>query len=145
MMYWDSAAILKIYVEEPDSDVFEHLLARFGGPIHVSAIAWVEVLCALHRKACVGDLGPDQADSALDKYRSDSAAGRILYIGYGNDVVAEAERIMSLNSRQERSIMIRSLDLIHLASAIAGRAEALVTTDTRLRRLASLARLPVLP
>jgi len=66
-------------------------------------------------------------------------------MGYGDDVVAEAGRIMALNFRQERSILIRSLDLIHLATAIAGRAEALVTTDARLRRLASLARLRVLP
>jgi predicted nucleic acid-binding protein len=145
MTYWDSAAILKVYVKEPDSDVFEHLLARCDGPIQVSAIAWVEILCALHRKARVGDLRPDQADSALDKYRSDSAAGRILHMGCGDDVVAEAGRIMALNFRQERSILIRSLDLIHLATAIAGRAEALVTTDARLGRLASLARLRVLP
>jgi predicted nucleic acid-binding protein len=145
MTYWDSGAILKVYVKEPDSDVFEHLLARCDGPIQVSAIAWVEILCALHRKARVGDLRPDQADSALGKYRSDSAAGRILHMGYGDDVVAEAGRIMALNLRQERSILIRSLDLIHLATAIAGRAEALVTTDARLRRLAGLARLPVLP
>ncbi len=37
------------------------------------------------------------------------------------------------------------MDAIHIASALAGRAEALVTTDARMREVALLVGLPLLP
>lgn len=145
MMYWDSGAILKLYVEEPDSRALQELLFRSPRPILTSAISAIEVLCALYRKARDGELESERVARTFAEYRADCAAGGVVEAVYGSSLIAEAEELLALDSQQPRPVMIRSLDLIHLATAIAGRAEALVTTDARLRRLASLARLRVLP
>lgn len=41
--------------------------------------------------------------------------------------------------------MVRSLDLIHVASAVANKATSLVATDERLRAFASLLKLTLIP
>lgn len=64
---------------------------------------------------------------------------------YGSDVIAEAENLIRIAFEQHPPVMVRSLDLIHVASAVASKATSLVATDERLRALASLSRLTLVP
>jgi hypothetical protein len=41
--------------------------------------------------------------------------------------------------------MVRSLDAIHVASAVTARAIVMVATDTRLRQVAAMAKLKLVP
>ena len=66
-------------------------------------------------------------------------------IPFDNDIVAEAQRLVKLGFDQPRPILIHSLDAIHISSALASKAKALVATDRRLREIAALARLKVMP
>jgi predicted nucleic acid-binding protein len=143
--YWDTSAILKLYLAEPDSRYFLELIAKTNAPVFSSAIAAAEALCALHRKEHAGDLKRGGAKALFQQFCEDCKAGRIVTIPYGDDVVAEAEKLVRLAFAQPRPVMIRSLDLIHVASALAGKARQLVATDQRLRELAGLVRLSLLP
>ena len=103
------------------------------------------MLCALYRKERAGDLKPGGSKAVFRKFIADTNAGRIVTIPYGVDVAAEAETLVQLAFDQPKPIMVRSLDVIHVSSALAIGAKALVATDARLRRLTALTPLEVLP
>ena len=67
-----------------------------------------------------------------------------MLIPNGLDVTAEAENLVKLYS-QPQPLFIRSLDAIHIASALVSQASTLVATDKRLRDVAVLMGLTVLP
>ena len=145
MHYWDTSALLKLYVSEADSAFFLELISRTHEPVATSAIANAEVLCALSRKESVGDLKLGGASTVFRRFRADCLAGRILLIPYGLDLLPVMERLARLAFERRPPILVRSLDLIHLATAVAGKATTLVATDQRLRELAPLLPMDVLP
>lgn len=145
MDYWDTSAALKLYVAEPDSARFLDLIASSVEPILTSAIASAELLCAFHRKEAGGDLRRGSAGALFRRFRSDCAAGRIVLIPYGTDVLEEAEKLARLAYAGRQPTPVRSLDLIHVASAVASGARRMVATDRRLRELAARTRLEILP
>jgi predicted nucleic acid-binding protein len=144
-MYWDTSAILKVYVAEPDSAYFLALLADTDQMVATSAITPIEILCALHRKERGGDLKRGAARIVFEKYLDDTDRGRIVEIPFGRSVTMEADAFVALAANLRKPLMIRSLDAVHIASALAGRAKSLVTTDRRLGECARLAHLNVLP
>jgi predicted nucleic acid-binding protein len=143
--YWDTSALLKLYVPEPDSAYFLNLVAQAGGPVASSAIAGAEMLCAVYRKEAAGDLTAGGARASFRRFLADCKAGRIVQVPYGDDVTVAAEGIVQMALLSPRLIMIRALDAIHLASAILIRARVVITTDSRMREAAILAKLQVLP
>ena len=78
-VYWDTSALLKLYVAEPDSPYFLELLAGSYDPVLSSSIATTEVLCALYCKEHAGDLEPGAAGTVFRRLMSDVDAGRIPY------------------------------------------------------------------
>lgn len=137
MDYWDSSALLKLYVTEHDSGYFLDLIAKSGRPISTSAIAVTEALCALHRKERAGLLKSGGADTLFRRFLADCEKGRAVLIPYGLNIAVEAEKLMKL-ALERQPVMIRSLDLIHLASASLSKAKSFVATDKRLREFATL-------
>ena len=69
MIYWDTSALLKLYVAEPDSAYFLRLAEESEEPICSSAIVMTEALAAFHRKQHAGDLaargGPGPFSASL--------------------------------------------------------------------------------
>jgi PIN domain len=112
--------------------------------IHSSEILRVEALCALSRKERAGQIKHGAA-GPYQELRQDIAAGWIGLIPFGPGIVAEAERVLLMTRRAKAPRVLRSLDLIHLASALEGKANWFVATDVRLREMAVLAGLKVLP
>ena len=145
MAYWDTSALLKLYVAEHDSPFFVRLHASEDEPVFSSAIVMTEVICALYRKEQAGDLRSGGAKAVFRKFSADVNAGNIVTVPYGADVVKEAENLVRLVFEQPRPILVRSLDLIHVSSAVAVKARVIVATDTRLRKVAALAGLKALP
>jgi predicted nucleic acid-binding protein len=103
------------------------------------------MICALARKEGSGELSRGGSIEIFTKIGRDVAAGRIAIVPFGDDVVREAAKLVRLAPGGNRRGMIRALDLIHLASAVAVRSRSIVTTDARLRELAALAGMEVLP
>jgi predicted nucleic acid-binding protein len=145
MNYWDTSAIIKLYVPEPDSGAFLDLLTAAHEPIATSIVANVEMLCALHRKERGADLRSGGAARLYRKFLDDCEEGRIIQVPFGADVVRHTEEIVRIAHQSSNSIMIRSLDAVHIASAVVIKATTLVATDTRLRAVAALISLTVVP
>ena len=98
MVYWDSSALLKLYVSEPESAKLAEL-ASTEGPILSSAIAPVEMMCALARKEGSGEMTRGGAREVFALIGRHLAAGRISIIPFGDDVVREAQKLARLAAR----------------------------------------------
>jgi len=144
-MYWDTSALLKLYVAENDSGYFIGLIAKSDQAIVCSAISAIEILCALYRKERNRELKPGSAKAALQRFRADSVAGRLVIVPYGEDVIAAAAKIVEQAYLSAQPVMLRSLDAIHMASATIVGSKIMVVTDARLRDVAAMARMLVLP
>lgn len=124
MIYLDSSALLKLLHEEDESAALDDWLsARVGTPVVSSELARVEVIRACRR------VNPEM----LPEARSLLAALDLLPLT--RDVVEEAAVVGEAS--------LRSLDALHLASALAIRANlsAFIAYDRRLVEAASAARL----
>lgn len=119
-VYVDSSALLKRSVVEAESDALEDVLGRHvddGDALLSSSLAWIEVSRALRGRLDGED--HDVANAAIDDALSGIAERPI-----GTDVVSVARRI--------GPNVLRSLDAIHLATAILVDADLLITYDDRL-------------
>ena len=129
MIYLDSSALLKLLHEEPESAALaDWLTGQAGSPLLSSELANVEVIRGCRR------INPD----ALSEARA-LLAGLDL-IPLAGAVIAEAANVGETT--------LRSLDAIHLASALSIRSDlsAFVVYDHRLSEAASAAGLqPLAP
>lgn len=126
MIYLDTSAFVKLVWSEPDSDALARYLAqRAGMPLVSSALLTLET----HRAVLRED------PAALP--RADLLLTRVGRIGVTASLVESASRL------PDRSL--RSLDAIHLATALALRDElhAILTYDKRLAAVAEAYHLPV--
>ena len=117
-VYFDSSALIKRVVAEDESDdLVDFLDARYkqGDVLASSSLAWVEVsrvvLARVRKPADAGEL-IDGAMSGIDERQMTA------------EVVSIARRIEPL--------VLRSLDALHLATAVLIDADLVVTYDERL-------------
>ncbi|MBI1736045.1 MAG: type II toxin-antitoxin system VapC family toxin [Candidatus Rokubacteria bacterium] len=128
--YFDTSVLTKCYVEEPGSDA---ALAAFTRYVVVScAIAPVELASALRRRRDAGDLSESGLAAIDARIRDDRAQWELRAVD--RVVLERAEGIT-------RSFAVRTLDALHLASAVAVRDESghalpFVTGDARQRHAA---------
>ena len=120
-VYFDSSALIKRVVEEPESDALEQAFDEYiadGAVIVSSSLAWIEVSRALRGRFVGGahDIATTEAiESALS-----GVAERFIT----DDVIGLA--------RRTGSAALRTLDAIHLASAILLDVNVVVAYDARL-------------
>ena len=69
----------------------------------------------------------------------------LVLVPCGEQVFTAAEEIVRLAFRRAQPVMVRSLDAIHVASAVTARARVMVATDARLRQVAAMAKLKLAP
>jgi len=119
-VYVDSSALIKRVVAEPESEGLDLALAGHVADQDVlvsSSLAWVEVERAL-RSIVSADLRFDVGESA--RVAMSGIAERVI----GADVVSLARRI--------EPPVLRTLDAIHLATAVLLDADLVITYDDRL-------------
>jgi predicted nucleic acid-binding protein len=123
-VYLDTSAFVKLAVEEPESGALRAFLEAAPGPRVSSALLRVEA----HR--------------AVRRYGA--APSAVIREGLGSmDLVAISDRILETAATLEPDI-VRTLDAIHLASALAigDDLEVIVTYDQRMAAGARLLGLP---
>lgn len=145
MDYWDTSALLKLYAPEPDSAHFLARVAKGQRPLLTADLAAVELRCELQRKEHVGDLHEGGAAALFERFTHDVEAQRILTVPYGPEVLKNVQTLVVHAYRADPPVMIRSLDAVHIASALASNAAWVVATDTRLRDVARSMGLRVAP
>ena len=138
MSYWDTSALIKLYVREPDSAIFErHLQLQIGATVSARVALW-ETRAAFRRKEAEGILATGMTQKLHQQILADLGAGEWQAIEVGPDVEAEFNRVLDVVHRRTPPLFLRTLDAIHIASArVAGETE-IVATDKRLREAAVL-------
>jgi uncharacterized protein len=117
LVYADSSALVKLVVEEAESEALERYLEDRGPVVTTSRLALVEIARALAR----ADLERDHR----------SEAGRLLRSYFLIDVTAPI-----LDDAATLTSDVRSLDAIHLASARHVAPDEVLVYDDRLARAA---------
>lgn len=83
--------------------------------------------------------------SRYEAFCQDEATGSIVVLPDGPEATVKAEQIVELAYNLEPKLMVRSLDVLHLASALSAQARSLVSVDKRQRAVAQRAGLKLLP
>jgi hypothetical protein len=125
LIYYDSSALLKLVQHEPESDDFRRWYKeRQFAPAVSSSLACVEVVRAVR----------DDGEQATERARAVLAGLDLMPMTF--DLLTEAGELAQ---------PLRSLDAIHLASAMRLRADlqAFVAYDKRLLHAAEQAGLPI--
>ncbi len=144
MVFWDTSALLKLYVAEPDSTAFA-MLAQGEEPLAISAWTTHELLCGLHRKELLHDLKAGGAEAIYQRILRQIAAGNLHVITYTAMVAQRTSEVIRGCYGASKPVAIRSLDAMQLGSALSGGAIEMVSADARMRAGATIFNLRVLP
>ncbi len=132
MIYWDTSCVLKLYVAESDSEQWERHAVTLNERFACSALLEAEIACALHNKESRGELISGGADALIAAFHEDRGAGRFALFPVGEDVLKQAGVIAATCNRNPQPIQLRTLDAIHLATAILLKCKRIATADQRM-------------
>ena len=141
-VYADPSALLKLYLHEPESYQMSAWRAKIRGPLSVTHHGRVELVngiaLAAHRKL-IDERAFNAALAALD---DDFEQGRYLQA----DLLwrATLKRAAELSREHSRNLGTRSLDVLHVASALELEFRSFVSFDTRQQNLVRVVGLKLL-
>jgi predicted nucleic acid-binding protein len=138
MSYWDTSAVVKLFVREADSDAFESLVSSEAQRLITAEFTRLELWSTLRRKEAEGFLERGEAGALLSDFDSGCAKGEWRLVPNSADVRSEFERVIEQCCSHNPPIFIRTLDALHIASALAVGETEVVATDKRLRDAATL-------
>lgn len=133
MSYWDSSALVKLYSKEADSSLFEQFAANTQTTLTTARLAFYEIQTTLRRKEAEGTLATGAAQTNHQRLIQDAADGHIRIIEFSTDVEREFQSVLTRCFQHVPPVFVRTLDAIHLASAIVAGEREFVVTDKRLR------------
>ena len=141
-IYVDPSALLKLYLKEPESRAMADWRKKIGDPLLVTHHGRVELTNGIGLAACRGIITDKIHDAAMSALDDDFAQGRYKPA----DVLwrATLKRAGELSRKHTRSIGCRSLDILHVASALELEFKHFVTFDVRQQQLARAAGLKII-
>ena len=145
MRYWDTSVLLKLFVKEDDSGFFSALIEEPGEVIYTSELSRLELLRGLWGKRLDGLIVPGAEKTLMRRFETEVEMKRIILVSVSNDVCREFEAVLKVCYNRGRPIRVRTLDALHLASALASRAREIICTDARMREAASALQLDIQP
>lgn len=120
-IFFDSSAFAKRFIEEPGSEQVEAICAQ-ATELCVSVLCVPEIISALSRRRREKSITPNEY--LIAKQRLIQDAGNVINLGLTPDIVQLAGDILETN-------VVRTMDALHIASAIAWDAELFVSSDHR--------------
>jgi predicted nucleic acid-binding protein len=145
MAFWDTSALLKLYVREPDSERFSQMMRTSADYPSISQLTLAEMHRAFWAKAFARVISKQRAETTYREFRADAEAAVFEVIPFRGDVQQEFERVVAVCYRTRPTVPIRTLDGLFLASALIARTPELVSTDSRMRAAGAHLGLRVLP
>jgi predicted nucleic acid-binding protein len=139
--YFDTGLVLKLVVKEPLSkSVLDFVSSRM---LVVPYTGFVELECAnaIAAKVYRGEFDPSQSSAALDLIGD--FVRQSLFVRIPLDMSAVVRDTVELVARSTSSTGCRTLDLIHIASALALGAKVFATGDSRQAKAARVCGLEV--
>ena len=144
MSYWDTSAVIKLYLDEPDSAAFREIAATVPR-ITISTLSWTEARVTFRRKEVDGSLPSGATEQLMQKLFDNIDSGQIDSMMWGELLEPEAEQVIDGCWTRMPCIRVRTLDAIHIASAITAGETVFVTADIRQRDAAAACGLTLLP
>ncbi len=141
-VYFDTSVLVRWYILEEGSQAAVALRANFAPPIPLSPFHRVELKAACRLKVFRRELGSLAATQAMSDFQTEVQAGLFETVELSLGTLCErAELLADAYSDQ---LGVRSLDIIHVASALELKCREFVTADTRQADLAKACRLKVI-
>jgi predicted nucleic acid-binding protein len=144
MRFWDSSALVKLYVREPDSKEFKRLAGDPEVPL-ISSFTIHEVYSAFWRKELSGALEQGAAEILFQTVLRQIEAEDFKVIVYDSRMKNRAIGVVRHCYSAPKPVMIRTLDALQIASALEGGASEIVSADSRMRDGGILFGLRLLP
>jgi predicted nucleic acid-binding protein len=139
-MYLDSAIIVKLLVEEPDTALFVQALV--GHTLSSSELAAPEVLSALLGKERKKLITKAQRIEAWQAFNARVQSWDIILHPLNGVVLKKANHILE---HCHPAVPLRTLDAIHAAACDLVQDFPLCTTDKRMREAAGVLGIPIFP
>jgi len=144
MSYWDSSALAKLYLTEPDSLVFQTIADR-PATLRTSPLGQFETILTIRRLEANGRLDSRKAEHLADELLIDLSDGTVELITSDFDIHAEFQHVLQTCFQRPQPIAIRTLDALHLAAALSANETEFVSNDTRQRAAGVALGMTVLP
>jgi len=141
VIYTDTSVIIKLYIREKYSFDASNWFKKNNEAIPLTSIHDLEFQNAINLKQFRSEIAQNEADFILSKFNSHESKG-VFYRPRLNwsDVFKQA---VILSRKHTVKTGSRSLDILHVASAISIKADKFLTFDERQAKLASLAGLTI--
>ena len=138
MIYWDTSCVLKLYAPENDSGQWASYALDADDEFASSTLLETEMVCALWQKELRGEIVAGAASKLCALFRSDISSGRFTLYPVGSDVRELAEELAAACYAAADPVPLRTLDVLHLATARLIKSRVLATTDRRMRAAAAV-------
>ena len=135
--YFDTSFITKWYLPEADSAKALRIRSRFAPPAALTHLHRLELVTAWQLKLFRREIPAQLVEGAWSDLEQDIADGVWELPAY--DLAEVFSRAESLSRQYSSKLGTRSLDVLHVAAALALDAPAFVTADTRQAKLAKAA------
>jgi predicted nucleic acid-binding protein len=133
VIYWDTSAVAKLYFNESDSQAWQEYALSSATARVSSVLMEVEFAFAANMKQYRGELVPGGARKLIELLHDDIQAGHFQVFPLGADIITHA---LEMASSLTPHIPLRTLDGLHLATAMLLHCREIATADERLQRAA---------
>lgn len=131
--YADPSFVVSLYVLDANSAVAAERMKRARLPLLLSSFGELELINAISLRLFRGEIHTSAAKASLALVNSDLEAGIVMIRPL---TPAVFERAKQLARKRTPRLGTRSLDILHVAAAIAFEADAFYTFDVRQAKLA---------
>jgi len=142
-VYADSSLLLKLYIRESETTAAWQVVNRIQEPLVFTPLHRLEMLNGIRRCIATKKVTRAQAVRAMLLLRSHVKGGR--YTLPAVPWLAVFQRAHRLSRKHARSLLVRSLDLLHVALALEIGANEFLTFDDRQRQTALAEGLNAMP
>jgi predicted nucleic acid-binding protein len=133
-IYADTSFLVSLYVLDANSAAAAARMKRAKLPLSVSSLGELELTNAICLRVFRKELSRGEAKAALTLIRNDIGAEVLRVTAIS---IAAFERAKRIARKQTPLLGSRTLDVLHVALALALKAEGFYTFDERQRRLAA--------
>lgn len=139
----DSSLIVALYIPEPGSALADAACNSLPPPVLLSEWHRVEIANAFERAVKKGRITAEQAARLWQDFESDIASGRFEIVAVDQEAILA--RALALTRKHTAILGTRTLDLIHLATALEIGAADFLSFDNRQKQAAKAEGLKVGP
>ena len=135
MLYLDTSAIVKLYVKEKYSRDLARWLTRNNEAIPLTNFHELEFTNAVNLKRYRGEISNEDAQHIILRFNTHTGKG--IFYSHSLDWVEVFKLAIELSDKFTPVIGSRSLDIMHVASALSLEPSNFITFDERQEKIAS--------